>query len=56
MALSSSDYKNMSRNLKHKNGFIMAVNEYSVMPSEFNEMRALYFDLVRLITKELHTV
>ena len=53
VSLSRTNYEAMLKNLKHKNGFVMAVFEHSKMNSIFNEMKDLCNSLVELINKEL---
>lgn len=53
VTLSRSHYETMLKNLKHKNGFVMAVYEYSVMNSQFNEIKDLCNSIIRQINDEL---
>lgn len=51
--LSRSNYETLLKNLKHKNGFVMAVYEHSVMNSQFIEMKALCNSIIQFIDSEL---
>jgi len=53
VTLSMANYEAMLKDIKHKNGFVMAVYELSVMNSQLNELKYLCNSLVRLINKEL---
>jgi len=53
--LSRTNYENMLKNLQHKNGFVMAVYELTVMNSQLNELKNLCESLGKLINKELET-
>lgn len=53
VSLSRTNYQAMLKNLKHKNGFVMAVFEHSRMNSQFNEMQDLCNSLIELINNEL---
>ena len=53
--LPRANYEAMLKDLKQKNGFVMAVYEFSVMNMQFNEMKTLCNSIIALIDKELHT-
>jgi hypothetical protein len=45
----------MLKDLKQKNGFVMAVYEFSVMNMLFNEMKIMCNSIIASIDNELHT-
>ena len=53
IALSRANYETMLQDLKQKNGFVMAVYEFSVMNAQFNEMKALCTEIIAAIDMEL---
>ncbi|MGB5646915.1 MAG: DUF6090 family protein [Muriicola sp.] len=53
IALSRANYETMLQDLKQKNGFVMAVYEFSVMNAQFNEMKALCTEIITAIDMEL---
>ena len=55
VALPRANYEAMLKDLKQKNGFVMAVYEFSVMNMQFNEMKTLCNSIIALIDKELNT-
>lgn len=55
VTLSRANYEAMLKDLKHKNGFVMAVYEFSVMNSQFNEMKDLCNSIIKLINKEIES-
>ena len=52
--LSRPLYENMLRSMKHKNGFVMAIYEHTVMNGQLTEMKDLCGQLVELIDGELN--
>ena len=52
--LSKANYKDMLKDLKQKNGFVMAVYEFSVMNAQFNEMKTMCNSIIASIDKELN--
>lgn len=55
VALPRSNYEAMLKDLKQKNGFVMAVYEFSVMNGQFNEMKRLCNSIIASIDHELNT-
>ncbi|NER10014.1 hypothetical protein SAMN06265375_101458 [Muriicola jejuensis] len=53
--LPRENYEAMLRDLKQKNGFMMAVYEFSVMNSQFEAMKELCYSIIDLIDRELKT-
>lgn len=53
VALPRANYEAMLRDIKQKNGFVMAVYEFTVMNAQFNEMKALCNSLIGWIDGEL---
>ena len=51
--LPRENYEAMLRDLKQKNGFVMAVYEFSVMNGQFNEMKAMCENIISLIDMEI---
>lgn len=51
--LPRANYEAMLKDIKQKNGFVMAVYEFSTMNMQFNEMKALCNSLIAVIDKEL---
>ncbi|PLX11785.1 MAG: hypothetical protein C0598_07330 [Marinilabiliales bacterium] len=51
--LNRGDYESILKNLKHKNGFVMAVYEFSVMNSQLEEMKYMCKSIITLINREL---
>ena len=51
--LPRANYEAMLKDIKQKNGFVMAVYEFSVMNAQFNEMKAVCSSIIELIDKEL---
>jgi hypothetical protein len=43
----------MLKDIKQKNGFVMAVYEFSTMNRQFNEMKTLCNSLIAVIDREL---
>ena len=54
IALPKANYEAMLKDLKQKNGFVMAVYEFSVMNRQFNEMKTMCNSIIALIDKELN--
>ena len=54
--LSRANYETMLKDLQHKNGFVMAVYEFSVMNSQLNELKDLSSSIIRMINKELESI
>lgn len=55
IALPKANYEAMLKDLKQKNGFVMAVYEFSVMNGQFNEMKRMCNTLIASIDHELNT-
>ena len=55
VTLSRANYEAILKDIKHKNGFVMAVYEHSVMNSQFNAMKDLCKSIIKLINKELES-
>ncbi|MBT8282423.1 MAG: hypothetical protein KJO86_01690 [Muriicola sp.] len=53
IALPRANYETMLKDLKQKNGFVMAVYEFSVMNGQFSEMKAMCEEIIRLINMEM---
>jgi Family of unknown function (DUF6090) len=53
-ALSKKEFDDMLKDTKQKNGFVMAVYQFSVMNQQFQEMKAMCQQLIELIDKELN--
>ena len=53
VSLSRTNYEAMLKNLKHKNGFVMAVFEHTTMNSQFTEMKDLCHKLIDMIDRDL---
>jgi len=53
VALSRENYDAMLKNMKHKNGFVMAVYEFTVMNAQLNEMKDLCTSMIELINKNI---
>ena len=53
MELPRENYEAMLKDLKQKNGFVMAVYEFSVMNGQLNEMKAMCNAIIDLIDKEV---
>ena len=51
--LSEVEFGNLLKDTKQKNGFVMAVYEFTVMNGQLNEMKAMSEELIRLIDNEL---
>ncbi len=51
--LSQADFDAMLKDTKQKNGFVMAIYQFSVMNQQFLEMKTMCQNLVELIDKEL---
>ncbi len=51
--LPKSGFENILKDLSHKNGFVMAVYELTVMNGQLERMKVMSNDLIRLIDKEL---
>lgn len=51
--LSKSEFDDMLKDTKQKNGFVMAVYQFSVMNQQFEEMKEMCEQLITLIDKEL---
>jgi hypothetical protein len=51
--LSKEEFGNMLEDTRQKNGFVMAVYEFSVMNQQFNQMKTMCEQLVVLIDKEV---
>jgi len=46
------NFENLLKDLKHKNGFVMAVYEFTVMNGQLNGMKKMSKELIRLIDTE----
>ena len=55
IALSKANYEAMLKDIKQKNGFVMAVYEFSVMNMQFNEMKTMCNAIISLIDNEINT-
>lgn len=53
--LSIKEFQNMLKDTKQKNGFVMAVYQFSEMNVQFNEMKGMCKQLIRLIDDEIKT-
>jgi hypothetical protein len=53
VVLPRANYEAMLRDIKQKNGFVMAVYEFTVMNAQFNEMKTYCNAIIALIDKEL---
>lgn len=53
--LSEEQFGKMLKDTKQKNGFVMAVYEFTVMNQQFKQMKAMCQNLIVLIDKELAT-
>lgn len=51
--LSKKEFGNMLKDTKQKNGFVMAVYEFTVMNQQLNQMKTLCQQLIELIDKEI---
>ena len=54
IALPKANYEAMLKDIKQKNGFVMAVYEFSVMNAQFNEMKEICNSIITLIDNELN--
>ena len=52
--LPKANYEAMLKDIKQKNGFVMAVYEFSVMNMQFNEMKEMCNSIITLIDGELN--
>ena len=55
IALPKANYEAMLKDLKQKNGFVMAVYEFSVMNGQFDEMKRMCNTIIASIDHELNT-
>lgn len=53
VALPRANYEAMLQDIKQKNGFVMAVYEFSVMNAQFEEMKAVCNSIIEMIDNEL---
>lgn len=53
--LPRANYEAMLQDLRQKNGFVMAVYEFSVMNSQFEAMKSMCNSIIALIDKELNS-
>ena len=51
--LSSKEFDAMLKDTKQKNGFVMAVYQFTVMNQQFNQMKTMCEELIVLIDKEV---
>lgn len=51
--LPRANFETILKNLEHKNGFVMAVYEFTVMNGQLNEMKTMSKKLIELIDKEI---
>ena len=51
--LSRKEFDAMLKDTKHKNGFVMAVYQFTVMNQQFNKMKTMCQTLIALIDKEI---
>ena len=54
IALPKANYEAMLKDIKQKNGFVMAVYEFSVMNRQFNEMKTMCNSIIALIDNEIN--
>ena len=52
--LPRANFETILKDLKHKNGFVMAVYEFTVMNGQLDEMKKLSEELIELIDTELN--
>ncbi|MBT8287570.1 MAG: hypothetical protein HKN00_11200 [Flavobacteriaceae bacterium] len=52
--LPKANYEAMLKDIKQKNGFVMAVYEFSVMNAQFNEMKTLCNSIITWIDEEIN--
>ncbi len=55
MPLPRNQYENMLKDVKQKNGFVMAVYEFTTMNGQLNEMKAMCNQLIELIDNEINS-
>ncbi len=55
LALSKSKFEEMLGDIKQKNGFVMAVYEFTVMNGQLEQLKAMSNQLIELIDYELNT-
>jgi hypothetical protein len=55
IAVPRANYEAMLQDLKQKNGFVMAVFEFSVMNAQFNEMKTMCTAIIAAIDNEVNT-
>lgn len=53
--LSKKEFENMLKDTKQKNGFVMAVYQFSEMNDQFNQMKKMCKELIQLIDNEIRT-
>jgi len=53
VALPRENYENMLKDIKQKNGFVMAVYEFMVMNTQFQQMKEMCQSIIKLIDVEL---
>ena len=53
LELPRENFENLLKDLKHKNGFVMTVYEFTVMNRQLNEMKNMSNKLIGLINTEL---
>ncbi|MBT8300634.1 MAG: hypothetical protein KJO63_04840 [Maribacter sp.] len=51
--LPRANYENMLKDLNQKNGFVMAVYEFTVMNAQFNAMKDLCSSIIKMIDNEM---
>ena len=53
--LSKKEFQNMLKDTKQKNGFVMAIYQFSEMNGQFHEMKNMCQQLIKLIDDEIKT-
>lgn len=49
-----AQYEAMLKDIRQKNGFVMAAYEFSVMNGQLGQMKSMCLDLIRLIDDDIH--
>ncbi len=53
--LSKAEFDELLENLNHKNGFVMAVYEFTVMNGQLSQMKTMSEQLISMIDREIQT-
>ena len=53
VVLPKANYEAMLKDLKQKNGFVMAIYEFTVMNQQFNEMKEMCNSIINMIDHEI---